>query len=65
MRRPRSAVFPRVMMTFNRPAKGRNLDGMLSQVLRPMITALTLRGGADEEAEVDGCCSGVVGDGET
>ena len=31
-------------ITFSRPARGLNLVGMLSQVLRPMMTALRLPG---------------------
>lgn len=43
IREPRSLDLPRVMMTFSRPESGRNFGGILSQVFRPMTTALNMR----------------------
>ena len=43
MRRPRSLDLLRVIITFTRFDSGRNLAGMLSQVFRPMTTALNAR----------------------
>jgi hypothetical protein len=67
MRRPRSAVLPRVTMTFKRSDSGRNFDGMLSQVLRPMMTALTVRDDDDDAVgvEVDAVDASGVSDGAT
>lgn len=52
MRRPSSLDLARVMITFNRLDSGRNLGGMLSHVLRPMTTALSVWVG-DDDCEAD------------
>ena len=39
---PNSLTLPRVTITFNRPANGRNFGGMLSHVFRPMINAFKI-----------------------
>lgn len=46
IREPRLLDLLRVMITFSRPDSGRNLWGMLSQVFRPITTALNMRDGA-------------------